>query len=282
MRGAQVKLIYICLLAFSPLAPTTADAFIPSSLAIFTRLARGGGKGAYSIEQEVQFRTEADPIVLRERWIVENGDVMRLSVSGLKGSQDNWRFDALYRDGKRTWTEGSQARSAPQSVEFIEPLLHFRSGASLLGWLARLRIVPPGLGQVRRFNRKTAPYVAEPGVRLARSGGVVTWAFGEPSPPTGALLPGLWIDQDAFQFRRLRFPSQAEVQADRHASFAGGLRLPRERTVTWDNNSVTIRVLTVKSLPEGAAAESLLAAPSGTAGRLPDAAQVREFYSRFR
>jgi hypothetical protein len=270
------------------LATLPALAFIPSSHTILTRLARNNGKGIYAIEQEVQFRTEADPIVLRERWIVENGDVMRLYVSGLKGSLESWRFDAFYRDGKKQWSDGSQMRSGPTSLEFIEPVLHFRSIGNLLGYLTRAKLVPMGLGQPRHFNKKTNPYTSEPGVRLARTGGIVAWAFGEPSPQEGPLAAGLWIEQDEFTVRRLRFPTQAEVQLDRHSVFAGGLHLARERTVTWDNNSVLIRVLTVKSLPENAATQALLAPAATTAdghamtSKLPDATQVREFYSRFR
>ena len=120
-------------------------------------------------------------------------------------------------------------------------------------------------------------------MHLARSGGVVAWAFGEPSPAQGNLLPGFWVDQDAFQFRRMRFPSQADVQGDHHSAYPGGLRLPRERTVTWDGNSALIRVLSVKQLPDNAAARAALM-PDGRVlpSRLPDAVQVREFYSRFR
>lgn len=281
-----------CALIALVFALEPARAFVPSSHMILGRVARASGKGVYAIEQEVQFRTEMDPIVLRERWIIENGDSMRLFVSGQKGSQESWRLDAFYRDGKRISSDGTQIVTAPASSEFIEPIHHFRSAGNIVNWLGRMRIVPAeiarSLGQTRTINRKTSPYAPEPGVRLARAGGVVTWAFGEPSPPQGALNPGLWIDQDAFQFRRLRFPSQADVQADRHASFPNGLRLPRERTVTWDNRSALIRVLSVKSLPDNAATQALLSPAALSAeGRiapmkLPEATQVREFYSRFR
>jgi hypothetical protein len=293
--GLAGALVAACLLA----AMRPAMAFVPSSHTIFARVARGGGKGTYAIEQEVQFRTEADAIMLRERWIVQSGDLMRLSVSGLKGSQENWRLENFYRDGKRQTLDGrdgSLSRAIATSPDFIEPVLHFRSLPALVGWLKRVKLIPGNLGEPRHFVHKTNPYTPEPGVRLARAGGVIAWAFGEPSPADGTPMPGLWIDQDEFQLRRMRFPSRAEVQADRHASFAGGLRLPRERTVAWDGNVATIRVLTVKSLPDNAATQALLlpAAPGQVSGsafgadlrasgpRLPEATQVREFYSRFR
>ena len=282
------QILFVLAAAGSTLPAGPARAFIPSSKTIFGRVARNAGKGAYAIEQEVSFRTEADPIVLRERWIVENGDSMRLYVTSLKGATENWRLDVFYHDGKKEWSDGSQIRSAPDSGEFIEPMFHFRSPGNLLSWLVRARVAPPGLGQTRAFNKKTSPYAPEPGVRLARVGGSIAWAFGEPAPAQGPLPPQLWIEQDRFVIRRVRFPTQAELVAEQDATFAKGLHLPRARTVAWDNNSVSIRLLTVQPLPENANTRALFSSAAlavdgrAVASRLPEAAQVREFYSRFR
>lgn len=266
-----------------------ASAYIPSTRTILNRAARSSGKGLYQIEQEVQFRTDGDPIVLRERWIVENGDSMHLTVHGAKGSTEGWKLEVQYADGKRRFADsGGQIKSVGQSAEFIEPYLHFRSGKSILESLLRQRVLPNKLTsmQKRAKSLNGVPFQYETFVRLARTGGVVTYALGAPTAANATKTqPGLWIDQDAFQFRRLRFPSAAEVEADNHFFAAGGIRLPRDRSVTWDNNVVTIRVLTVKSVTATPQIKNLLAgAPNAKTAppKLPDNPQVREFYQRFR
>ena len=109
--------------------------------------------------------------------------------------------------------------------------------------------------------------------------------FGEPSPIEGKANPEAWIEQDSFVLRRLRFPSEAEIAADRISAYPNGLKFPRERTVTWDNNSVTIRVVSVKAASSVQLDKSLepnAFSANPRPARLPDVAQVREFYSRFR
>lgn len=262
-----------------------ASAYIPHSQTIVGRLVKNSGRGSYVIEQEVQFRTAGDPITLRERWIVENGETMRLLVSGPQTSKtaEPIRYEAVYSAGKRTAPDLSQAtfpmRATSLPAEFAEGLFHARSSGGFFSALYRSRIVPPGTFRERpRFAKADlAKYPPEPLVRLGRTGGVVTWIFGNPTPTRASQLSSAaWIEQDAFQLRRVRFPSEAEIAADKFTSYSNNLRLPRERTITWANNSVLIRVLSVKS---GSAPANEKNA-RGT--YLPDLAQVKEFYSRFR
>lgn len=262
-----------------------AEAYIPHSQTIVGRLIKNSGRGSYVIEQEVQFRTAGDPITLRERWVVENGETMRLFVSGPQTSKtaEPIRFEATYNSGKRTAPDLSQPaaplRATAVPSEFAEGLFHSRSSGGFISALYRSRIVPPGTFKERpRFAKaELAKYPPEPLVRLGRSGGVVTWIFGDPTPMrSNHLSPAAWIEQDAFQLRRVRFPTEAEIAADKFTTYPNNLRFPRERVVTWGNNSVLIRVLSVKSGSAPAADK----ASRGT--YLPDLAQVKEFYSRFR
>ncbi len=296
-RGRARTLLILLSFAAAALAADIASAYVPSTRTILNRLARGSGKGLYQIEQEVQFRTDAEPIVLRERWVVGNGDSMFLSVSGAKGSTEGWKLEVGYKDGRRFFVDDSgAAKSGPQSPEFIEPYLHFRSGKSVLEALIRQRVLPPNLAsmQKRVKSNNGVSHQHETFVRLARSGGAVTYAFGTPAPVNAAKPPpGFWVDQDAFQFRKLRFPSAAEVEADKHFFAAGGLRVPRDRTVSWDNNTASIRIISVKSASSGQQTQKLLSGAgainaSGKTGgkpsapKLPESQQVREFYQRFR
>src|SRR4051812_4965010 len=84
-----------------------AFAYVPSSKFILGRLAKNSGKGYFQVEQEVQFRTETDPVVLREKWIVGNGDALRVTVTGSKGASESYRYEALYKDGKRQYVDAT-------------------------------------------------------------------------------------------------------------------------------------------------------------------------------
>lgn len=293
MRTTNATARAFALFALLLLAAEVASAYVPSTRTVLNRLARGSGKGIYQIEQEIQFRTESEPIVLRERWLVKNGDSMYLNVSGAKGSTEGWKLDVGYETGRRFFTDNAGApQSGPQSAEFIEPYLHFRSGKGVLESLIRQRILPPHLTSMQRRAKSVngVNYQYETFLRLARSGGVITYAFGAPAPANATKMPpGFWVDQDAFQFRKLRFPSAAEVAADKHFFASGGLRIPRDRTVTWDNNTATIRIISVKSVSPSPQVKKLLsgsgalsASGKPSAPRLPDSPQVKEFYQRFR
>jgi hypothetical protein len=269
-----------------------AFASIPQSQTIAARLARGHGKNVYVIEQDIQFRTSAEPLVLRERWLIENGERMRLTVttptvSGIKAN-DSASFEALYRDGKRTYTElNAGVKTSAISQEFAEGFFHMRSGKSFLTALIKSRVVPGDF-----FREKSKPtkieqihHIPDPYVRLGRDNGIVAWIFGEPSPVEGKLSPQVWIEQDSFILKRLRFPSEAEIIADRYSSYPNGLKFPRERTINWSDNTVTIRVVSVRSMTSVQAGRSFEVATFSNGakpGRLPELPQVREFYSRFR
>ena len=277
----QVSFALLALVAF---ASSIAEAYIPHSHTIVGRLVRNNGKGTYVIEQEVQFRTAGDPLTLRERWVVENGETMRLLVSSpSKAGGEPVYFEASYSGGRKSAPDAftlQPAKSATLSPEFAEGLFHARSTSGFLTALHRARIVPPGSLRDRpRFSKiEQVKYNPEPNVRLGRTSGVVTWIFGEATPVSaGKLSPAAWVEQDAFLLRRIRFPSEAEVTADRFASYANNLKLPRERTITWGNNSALIRVLSVRQTSQPPARE-----PGTKTTHLPDIAQVREFYSRFR
>jgi len=270
-------------------APHT-HAYIPHSQTIINRIVKSHGKGSYIVEQDVQFRTSTEPLLLHERWLVENGESMRVTVTAPSAgkSVDPIRYDAIYRGGRRTVTDpGSGAKTIAASPEFIESFFHDRSARGLTNSLIQARILPPGFLRDRPKLQKIEQikYTPEPDLRLGRDAGVVAWIFGQPSPQKGPLNPEAWVAQDLFSILKLRFSSEAEVTADRYTTYAGALKLPRERTVSWDGNSATIRITSVRTVATaqlGRQLEPDSLNPLAKNSRLPDLAQVREFYSRFR
>jgi hypothetical protein len=269
---------------------SVSEAAIPSSQTIAARVARGHGKNTYIIEQDVQFRTNAEPLILREKWIVENGERMRLSVSpGPSGAGKNTeavQFEALYFDGKRTGSEAlTTGRSAGTGTHFIEGAFHARSGKGFLTTLVHAGVLPASFLKERpRANKvEQIQHNPEPEVRLGREAGAVAWIFGNPSPVEGRLNPQVWIEQDLFNVRKIRLPDESEIAAERYSAYPGGLRLPRERTYTWNDNVVTVRLVSVR--PTSGGQVERMAATSSNTGKntkLPELAQVKEFYSRFR
>jgi hypothetical protein len=294
MRNFRILvLVAMNFIVLSCLFLGAAYAYLPRAHTICARTAKNSGKGLFAIEQEVQFRSLAEPITLRERWIVENGENMRLFVSSPKSAKEAFKYDIVYHDGKKVAPDASGTlQTTGVSPEFIEGFEHYRSGRGLMDALVHSRILPsaflrPAPRPTTVASLATYKHFPEPYVRLGRSGGMVAWIFGEPSPMEGARLnPEAWIEQDAFVLQKLRFPSQAEVVADKFSS-SGNLRLPRERTVTWNNNTVVIHVMSVKPVAVSANINKLLSNASLTtedarADRLPDQIVVKEFYSRFR
>lgn len=295
-NGFSLGLRVITALAFFwALLPQAARAYIPSSRTIASRLVKTHGKGLYAVEQDVSFQTATEPVTLRERWLIQDGDTLHLSVSAAKGTPESYRFEAVYNNGKRIAPDlQGGIQNAIVSHEFIEVFQHVRSTRGFFEAMVRARIVPasflaePERPRISTGQGETVQYTPEPFIRLGRGAGVLTWIFGEPTPARSARAnPALWIEQDAFLTRKIRFPSAAEVTANDHTEYSGSVRLPKERVVSWENNIVTIRLVDVRPR---AASKSALAAfrPSSLtpaeakAARLPDIAQVKEFYSRFR
>lgn len=280
------------LLAFSLVFNSLgAFASIPTASTILGRYTHNNGKSAYVIEQEVQFQTEAEQYVVREKWMIENPGSMYLIVGSDQTGAGAARMEVLYHDGRRVYFDTAGAvKSANLSTEFIEPFMFYRTARGLLEALQSAKILPSNFGIEKQRISKIENYKPQPEnlVQLSRTGGVITYQLGELTPPNVEKLnPGFWIEQDAFNFRRMRFPSQSEVLADKHAQFAGGLHLPRERTVNWDNHSALIRVLSVKLLPKASHSFFSTNYLTGRAGannalKLPASQQITEFYSRFR
>jgi hypothetical protein len=287
----------------------TASAYIPSAKTILTRTAKNGGKGSFLIEQDVIFRSAAETVSLRERWTVVNGDWMRLLVTtsassaalaapGSIASPMAARLDIIYQNGRKTYPQPESGKfvTSGYSAEFFEPFSFLKSYRGYADALTRYKILSPGALRDRPLIKSLVNYKvpSEPFVRLARQAGSISWVFGDPTPTSAAgqsANPALWIEQDSFQVRKLRLPvgansTQAEVGFENISHFSNGLSLARERNLTWGNNSVTIKIVSAKSVSESSASSTAqpgsLKEAEAKAAKLPDVAVVREFYARFR
>lgn len=263
-----------------------AFAALPPARMILERTTENSGTGGYVIEQEVQIPNGAEPLLLKETWTVENDRSMKVTVAPLRDPKDAVKIQIVYKDGQRYILKNGTREPGPLPIDFAERPFHLRSLDAAINFVASLKIVPP-----RAFDKKPLPKKSEDikhdgddFVRLARSNGVITWAFGTPGSATGAEQPpGLWIEQDQFVIRKIRFPSESEITADSFSSYARGLHFPKERTIRWGKNTVSLRTLSVTSKNANVSSSSLDTSwkVQGLENQ-PAQAVIEEFYTRFR
>jgi hypothetical protein len=87
--------------------------------------------------------------------------------------------------------------------------------------------------------------------------------------------------------RKIKLASGAEIFMDNYKSFVKNLHYPKERTLKWGNNSVTIKTLSVSA--KAGNPNQLFSPQSLEANNQSDViyshplkAQIEEFYTRFR
>ncbi len=285
-----MRWIFLLIPFLSFMLSSIAWAYLPPSRMILSRVSENAGSGTYSIEQEVQMSVGAEPIYLKETWVIENERNLRLTVTGTKDLKDLVRLQFIYVGGQKWQLKNGKKESTKISEDFAEKYFHFRTPESLIASLQNLKILPVPLGTRKPVLKKGEEfkYELEPFVRLTRTEGSVSYAFGQPSAvEQKELNPGLWVEQDQFIIRKIRFPSQAEITAENYGPFARNLSFPRLRTIQWNQNTVTIRLVNVSGK---VANSSQLFQPNTldvpyTIKPLRDASAqtlIEEFYSRFR
>lgn len=283
------RLIFTAAL-FTLISPALAMAYILPTRTILQKTSDNAGSGIYAIEQEVQFTSGEETTVVKETWLVDSDRTLRLTVSGGKDLQNTFRLQFVYNGGQKwSLTEGTR-KSEKLPEEFLEKFLNMRNPEIFANTLAHFKIVPAGI-----FNKSALPknssdikHTPESWVRFSRTGGVINYALGMASAAdqdTGS--PGIWIQQDEFVVRKLRLPSQVEMNANNYNNFARNLSYPRSRTIRWGNNTVTIRLISASARPQTAVA---LFQPSSLdsnlkwegLNNLATKDVITEFYTRFR
>lgn len=267
-----------------------AYAYIIPTRTILQKTSENTGSGIYAIEQEVQFANGEDTLHLKETWLIDSDRTMRLTVTGGKELQNNFKLQFIYTGAQR-WSQINNTRKADKiSEDFLEKFLNFRNPDILANNLAHYKIIPNGAYSKKPLVKISTEvkYDPESWVRYSRTGGVPNYALGIASPADqDSNSPGIWIEQDQFVIRKLRLPSQVEMTADNYNQFAKGLYYPRARTIRWSNNTVNIRLISVAVRPNTAV--SLFQPTSLDSNlkldgleKMPAKEAVIEFYSRYR
>ncbi len=266
--------------------PSLVLAYIPRARTILDRVTDNAGTGTYLIEQELQFTASTEPFSLRETWVVDSEGSMRVNVTGTKDQKEQIKFSMIYSQGVRRWNSPQGPKQKPWPADSPERFWNYRTKDSLIASLIHAQILPAHVAQRHQppRNMHDIKWIPESFVRLARVGGTTAWAFGEPTPVQGAPLPGLWIEQDLFLIRKIRFADGAEITADNYNSYSRGLQLPKNRLFHWGSNTVQGQLINATGLAAGQAKAASITGQMNF-NSIPEPAlrtQIEEFYSRMR
>lgn len=281
--------IISCFISFL-LLPSMAVAYILPTRIILDKVTENAGKGVYAIEQEITFQHTEAPITVKETWLIESDRSMRLTINLPMENGQRFQVQNIYLNNQKSFMANKSRSSEVVSNEFLERYFNARNPDALANLLTQHKILPAGAMQKKALPSKVADikYHPEPWVRYARSQGVVNYAFGIATPVDKAeLYPGLWVEQDQFVIRKIRFPSQAEVTANDYNSFSKNLYFPKNRIVRWDNHLAEIKLLSASARPKTAAKQiSTSSIELDTNWEAlkdhPAREMIMEFYKRFR
>ncbi len=262
----QKSLFYLFVFFFV----STTHAFVPKLSTVLGKMASGtGGNKAFILKRTVTLKEEN--MVAHETWYVAHADLMKLEVEGTNTDGSPWKFEILYKGGKRITTsvEG-KSQSFPLSPEFFEPLLHYRSSRALQSRLLAMQIVPS-------HSTTEAGYM-----NLDRYKGGVAYVLGAQDSKNTLQPPRLWVEQDSFLIRKLRLGSQVEVEFDSFKDFEEGkIKQAELQTIFWKNATVLLQN-TSTQLVDQKKIEGALKIQKESKALLPHNTNLKEFYSRFR
>ncbi len=268
-----------------------AHAYVPKAKTILEKTAHNHGKGFYSIQLEVSFRNDQGNQTINETWLIENGESMFLEAKGT-----GFNYMSVYKGKQKFYMDETGAeKSSKVALDFFESIFHFRGTENLAGELIALNIIPQKAltKETKLKTLKDVKYEREPFVRLSRTAGVVNYALGRPTPiDAAAPLPGVWIEQDRFHIRRIRFPTLTDLVADEYTEYGRGLFYPKTRTISWGSNSISIRTVKVAAINPTAEHKTKLS-PNFLRTRKQQQIQysaaedqlnplIKEFYQKFR
>jgi len=247
-----------------------AEAYVPNTRMILSRTVENSGSGGYQIEKEVKFSNPEIP-VLKESWNLENERTLRLTVVPV-GPKPAPKLTILWSGGQRHLLLGGTKETTRPSAENAERLFHFRTTDNFVQYLHQQSIL-----QATSGNLDLA--------RLNRAQGVVTWGLGKITEEgSDRLAPYLWIEQDRFVIRKVRFASKSELTADSFQVYAKGLHYPDVVTLAWDDQKVRLTTQSVS--------QKKFTPPFFQASQIEDSQEfmrlmakwpvVSDFYKRFR
>lgn len=271
------------------LLPLITWAYIPPTSMILEKTVENAGTGTYVLEQDVRLSRGQEQIQFKETWVIENDKTMRLTITPIDASQKNlFRFQAIYSGGNR-WTLSNDRKRVSEKIsdELAEKWFFFKKPEALAQALISHKIIPSIPAPQGPKKIKTGldfKVESEKYVRLSRAQGVVNYNFTD-LEQTG--FGSLWIEQDQFVIRKLKWPSQAIMSADDYKIYAKNLHLAENQNIQWEQSNAQIHVSSVNLKATNASNSfqltSLDQSPSFEGFKSDDSKKLaEEFFKRFR
>jgi|GEM_PF-4972897 len=288
IKTNQVRAAFVGLMATVALSTLggVAHAALMRPLTYAQKIIEASGTGSLLVQNQVQFNNEVNadgkPFALREDWILDDDQHMSVTVSG-PGFQ--WHF--RYENGVRTQITREGRVVKPAGLEFIEPYFMFRKIERLESTLVHLGVMQQSSFAKHWFALGQEPEGTDPNLRLARIGGGVAVVMGPPAEGVVDTAPAVFIDQDQFVIRKIRFSSQTEMLADRFSVYSRGVTYPKQRQIRFSGKQALVLTTLVQTRPDKKNSSEVAASDSlaTSLDRLPSASlrsAVEEFYKRFR
>jgi hypothetical protein len=216
-----------------------AQAYIPSAKMILERVGELALKRPLAVEQELTLVANDQNVTVRELWLFEEDNSVRLLVRGEKDLKDQIVFQNLYTDNQRTTSLSGLLQTQKMARPLFERVFFIKNTEALMKFLVQQGVVGEEIFKSQNFKKTTGPnprfqYMPENFLRLGRVGGGVTYIFG-PQPKSDQTTPGFWVEQDQFNILKLRSQSGEEMRASKAITYSRGARWPKEMSYAWMN-----------------------------------------------
>lgn len=222
--------ISVLLLSFLPYF--FVHAYVPPTRMILERLTDNSGNGGYELVKEVRLDSTV-PLIFKEVWKIENERNLRLTVTPIQSSAP--ALNILYTGGQKILINGRNREVSKMPLEMSERIFHFRTVDYIAAYLTNLQVLTSALGNLDLAH-------------LNRAQGVVNYGLGKKTEAdSSSLAPYIWIEQDRFVVRKVRYDSDIEMTADHFNSYAKGLTHPSDIGIKWKNMTARLRTLSVTS-----------------------------------
>ncbi len=242
-----------------------AYGYIPSLDFILSKTTSTTGRQIISIEQDVVFKIDTEQATVHETWLIEGDKNLKLTARGQGFFRENINLNYLYNVKNKTSVVAKNKITSPLTTDFFQKLLFIRSADAFKNHMKELSIT----------NQ----------IRLSRADGRTAFALGDPS--SAKLNPQIWIDQDEFVIRKIRLPSETEIELSDITTVANDFYVAKSQTINWNNLQVQIKVKSI-STKTGATLSNFypqnLDAPSeiSFANKTILTEAIDQFYKRFR
>lgn len=259
-------------------------AYIPSAEFISTRAVRNAGQGLYQLRKEIVFSNQSRSITVTEHWWIQNEGLMFLKVESPSFTQFY-----LYKNGKRYSFNKEQGLVATNaSSGFYMPLFFERNPNEFRETLVKKRIAPAQTFRKRPIikTNKDISSVAqlnEPYIKLSRVKNTVAVLLGFAAQNESKA--GIWLEQDRFAIRKIRFEDQSELNVDQIAELSRNLNIPKTYSLNWNEQTVQVELSQGNSIskPSTFFNENEFSKLANQVRSIPeDNSHVIEFYRKFR